>query len=537
VVDRTAAQGIDLARRVPVQRTSCGGCADARKLGSRVARGAILLDHCGNELIVWANSIRRKRLLPLRPFRAASPDLLIVLCTLLCLAGCDGPQLMPWHAQRLDSEFTLAKSQEIETFADYLSLEDALFNELDERIYAHTDSGPAHSLQRYSRGSLADPGQQHPNWNRSFELASVGPPRGAVLLLHGMSDSPYSLRAIGQALQQRGYQVVGLRMPGHGTIPSGMLDLQWPEAAYIVRLGMRHLAQRVGDKPVAIIGYSTGAPLAVDYALAAQREAGLPAVAKLVLVSPAIGVSPAAALAKWSRRLAILPGLHRLAWLDIQPEFDPYKYNSFTTNAAEQVFELTRSVANALAARDDAQQPLPPMLVFKSTVDATVSNDAVVDRLLRHLAPGRHELVVFDINRLAAGAMLLRADPGPFTARLIADHQLPFSFTLVTNASRDSRAVVANSKAPFGTTARSREALEQVWPLGVFSLSHVALPFPPDDPLYGAQPPAGGGRLFLGQQALQGERGVLAIPENFLLRLRHNPFYAYQEARIMAWLE
>jgi hypothetical protein len=43
--------------------------------------------------------------------------------------------------------------------------------------------------------------------------------------------------------------------------------------------------------------------------------------------------------------------------------------------------------------------------------------------------------------------------------------------------------------------------------------------------------------LFLGQQALQGERGVLIIPGNFLLRLRHNPFYGYLESRVLRWVE
>lgn len=466
----------------------------------------------------------------------ARSALLALFCVLLCLTGCNGPELMPWHTEHLETEFTLERADDIDSLEDYLQLESAVFEELEERIYAHSETGPAHSLERYSRGSLADPGQRSPNWNRSFELASEAP-RGGVLLLHGMSDSPYSLRALGETLQQHGFQVVGLRMPGHGTIPAGMLDLQWPAIAHVVQLGMRHLAARVGDKPIYMIGYSTGAPLALDYALTAQQDATLPEPAKLVLVSPAIGVSPAAALAKWSRRLGMIPGLKRLAWLDIQPEFDPYKYNSFTTNAAEQVFELTRSVANRLAARQDAERPLPPMLVFKSTVDATVSNDAVVDRLLLQLAPERHELVVFDINRLAAAATLLRADPGPFTARMIADHQLPFTFTLVSNASVNSSEVVAYTKAPFATAAGRIEPLGTTWPRDVFSLSHVALPFPPADPLYGAQRPDDRGLLFLGQQALQGERGVLAIPENFLLRLRHNPFYGYQEARILAWLE
>jgi hypothetical protein len=190
-----------------------------------------------------------------------------------------------------------------------------------------------------------------------------------------------------------------------------------------------------------------------------------------------------------------------------------------------------------MATRSDTERPLPPMLIFKSTVDATVANNAVVDRLLLQLAPERHELVVFDVNRFAATAILLRNDPGPFTARLMGDAQLPFTFTLVSNSNADSRAVAAYSKAPYTTTAQRTEPLGLDWPREVFSLSHVALPFPPDDPLYGAHAPRDTGELFLGQQALQGERGVLKIPENFLLRLRHNPFYDYEEARILEWLQ
>jgi hypothetical protein len=144
---------------------------------------------------------------------------------------------------------------------------------------------------------------------------------------------------------------------------------------------------------------------------------------------------------------------------------------------------------------------------------------------------------VFDVNRFAATAILLRNDPGPFTARLSADKQLPFTFTLVANSDTDSRSVAAYSKSPFSTIANRVEPLGQTWPRAVFSLSHVALPFPPDDPLYGAQAPENANQLFLGQQAMQGERGVLKIPENFLLRLRHNPFYDYEQARILEWLQ
>jgi len=294
----------------------------------------------------------------------------------------------------------------------------------------------------------------------------------------------------------------------------------------------------VGQGTIHIIGYSTGAPLALDFALKALQGSESPVPASLVLISPAIGISPAAALAKWKRRLAILPGLGGLAWLQIEPEFDPYKYNSFATNAGEQVHRLTRSVSSRIAAqaRSNPRKKLPPILVLKSTVDATVSTNAVVDRLLVHLAPNRHELVLFDINRFAVKSTLLISDPGPLTGRVMEDATLPFAVTLVTNENPDSTTVVARQKAAFTAEVQKSEPLGLAWPTGVISLSHVALPFPPDDPLYGRRPPENDDVVFLGQMDILGERGLMKISSDWLLRLRHNPFYDYLERRVLEWV-
>jgi hypothetical protein len=175
--------------------------------------------------------------------------------------------------------------------------------------------------------------------------------------------------------------------------------------------------------------------------------------------------------------------------------------------------------------------------VFKSTVDATVSTDAVVDRLLKHLKPQRHELVLFDINRFAAKSTLLISDSAPLTTRLMADKSLPFVVTLVTNENPESTVVVARRKPPFSAEPSKTEPLNLAWPRGVISLSHVALPFPPDDPLYGQTPPGKEDVIFLGQMAIQGERGLLKIPSDFLIRLRYNPFYAFLETRVLEWLD
>ncbi|MBT8365092.1 MAG: alpha/beta hydrolase [Deltaproteobacteria bacterium] len=475
----------------------------------------------------------------LRSYHLSLTLLGLVMCgVFLVIQGCGGPPMEPWHTEKLTEEFTADMVNKIQTFDDYRKLEDRLFQQLEEKIYPRTATGPEYELVRYSAGSAADPQQRQPNWNRSFEF-TADQPVGGVLLLHGMSDSPYSLRVLGQTLKQRNFWVIGLRLPGHGTAPSGLKTIHWQDMAAAVRLAVAHLASKIGKKPIHLVGYSNGAPLALNYALDALENDNLTVPASLVLISPSIGLHPAAALAKWKRRLSILPGLGGMAWLSVMPEFDPYKYNSFATNAGEQVHGLTRAVARRLAARagSDAKPILPPTLVFKSTVDATVSEDAVVDRLLKHLRPNRHELVLFDINRFAAKSSLLIADPAPFTARLTADKSLPFALTLVTNANPESRTAVAHYKPSFSTAASKTEALHLAWPQGVISLSHVALPFAPDDPLYGQGPPAKENALFLGQMAIQGERDLLKIPYSFLLRIRYNPFYVYLERRVLEWFE
>jgi len=237
----------------------------------------------------------------------------------------------------------------------------------------------------------------------------------------------------------------------------------------------------------------------------------------------------------------VLPGLDGLAYLSVMAEFDPYKYNSFATNAGAQVHRLTRDVdrrLQALAQNPEAAGKLPPILVLKSTVDSTVTTDAVVDNLLMRLAAGRNELVLFDINRNAAiKSTLLVSDPGPLTHRMMADPDLPFAVTFITNENPHSTRVVVRQKAPFTLEASDIENLNLHWPRGVVSLSHVALPFPPDDPLYGQSPPPDDDRVFLGDLAFKGEQGLLKLPPEWLLRMRYNPFYDYLQKRVLQWVD
>ena len=451
-----------------------------------------------------------------------------------------GPAPAVWHEARL-ADFTAAQADAVRSLDDYQALEERLFAELQERVYRVVQPADRIIINRYHAGSRSDPGVWPVNWNRTFRLEPAGgdASRGAVLLLHGLTDSPYSLRSIGEHLAGRGLEVVGLRLPGHGTAPSGLLDFEIEDMQAAVRLAARDLRARgAPGRPLLLVGYSNGAALAVDYALAALDDASLPRPAGLVLISPAIGVSKLAVVGRFKTGLSSVPGFERAAWEVIGTEFDPYKYTSFSFHAAGETFRLTRALARGIERRagDGPLHGFPPVLVFLSTVDATVRAEAVTDTLLDRLAPDGHELVLFDVNRHAAIQPLLVTDPGPLTERLRSRTQRPYALTVITNASPESLQVV-EQHAPAGSDRVAQRALDLAWPTMTFSLSHVALPFPPDDPLYGYAAGASARHVQLGRIEIRGENGVLNVPMWALTRQRSNPFHGYLIERIDGFVD
>lgn len=443
-----------------------------------------------------------------------------------------GPELQAWHTAHLDEEFTT--KSDVDDFAQYLKLEDRLFEQLDREVYDKADDSDRSAVNRYVRGSKSDPSNLDRNWNRSFELPSPNPTAG-VLLLHGLSDSPYSLRQLGTRLHQSGAWVTGLRIPGHGTAPSGLVWVKWQDMAAAVRIAARHVRQQIGDKPLYVIGYSNGGGLTVNYTLEALADPKLPLPTGIVLVSPEIGVTPAAGYASWQAKLGRWLNLPKLAWSSLGPEFDPFKYVSFAVNGGTIAYDVTGQIQQKLdeAAADGTLPRFPPAIAFQSMVDATVSVPALITNLMYRLPAGHsHELVLFDVNRRLEIEHLLVNDPVAELEKLRVTGTLPFDLTVLTNSNDESPNVVVRH-TPASTAERTITPTQMIWPPAIFSLSHLALPFPPDDIVYGLDAHKGAKIVQLGALALRGEKGVLRITPAEMLRLHSNPFYGYLEQRVL----
>jgi carboxylesterase len=89
-----------------------------------------------------------------------------------------------------------------------------------------------------------------------FEGNKIG-----ILLIHGFTGAPGTVKAIGEALNKDGYTVSGIRLPGHGTHIKDMEKASWHDWLKTSRNGALELKERC-DK-IIVCGLSMGGLLAL----------------------------------------------------------------------------------------------------------------------------------------------------------------------------------------------------------------------------------------------------------------------------------
>jgi len=326
-------------------------------------------------------------------------------------------------------------------------------------------------------------------------------------------------------------------VPGHGTCPGALAKVSKDDWTAAVRVAATGLRRRIPDAaPLIVVGYSNGGALSVNYALDALDDTALPRPRAIVLFSPMIGITPMAIVTRLHEPIAALSGEERAHWSSLGAEVDPFKYCAWPMNASVQAWQVTQQVERRLDGlkRAGRMGDVPPILAFQSAVDSTVITPRLITALFDRLAKNGSELVLFDVNRAGWLENLVNLGFEQRVVPALQSSRAPFALTLVTNESNESLKTVAKTRN--GDTWNERP-LDASWPAGVFSLSHVALPFRPDDPVYGTADATRATGLPLGSLSVRGESGVLRLSDAMVLRLRHNPFYEYTESHAIEWLQ
>ena len=257
--------------------------------------------------------------------------------------------------------------------ADRLAFADYVAHNRDMLVRAHAGSA---NLEKIVDGNA--PFELIPP--AGFPAGQHKPYRRGVLLTHGLTGSPYLMRHLAGFFQQNGFRVMAVLLPGHGTQPGDLLDTRWQDWIRTVEYGTDRLAEEVDE--VYLAGYSIGGTLSVYQSLHDNRVRGL------FLFSPAIRITPWAAFANLHRLYSWL--IPSAKWVDILPDRDIYKYESFTKNAAAQTYALTRKL--------DAQLRLHeidfPVFAVASEDDITVKTSAIIEFMARASHPS-NKLVLY----------------------------------------------------------------------------------------------------------------------------------------------
>lgn len=161
--------------------------------------------------------------------------------------------------------------------------------------------------------------------------------KSGALLVHGLLDSPFIMKDIGIHLQSQGLLVRSVLLPGHGTVPGALLNVDYRDWLQIVRDGITSLSKEV-DK-IFLVGFSTGAVCSIYQTLLDSTK-----IAGIIALAPAYKIN---SLLDFATRWPSLINHHwkRGQWMTIEIENDYVKYRSIPYRAGYEVYKLTREIA------------------------------------------------------------------------------------------------------------------------------------------------------------------------------------------------
>ncbi|MGY5450927.1 alpha/beta hydrolase [Agarivorans sp. MS3-6] len=204
----------------------------------------------------------------------------------------------------------------------------------------------------------------------------------AILLIHGLTDSPFHFHDLAWQFYQQGFDVRTLLLPGHGTAPSDLVELkyqQWQQAAdYAIKRTIDDYQQ------VYLGGFSTGGALILSHLINKQNNAQQ--IQGVMLWSPASKASSGLAwMAKYVSWVS--------TWLDKEGDIDFAKYESFPYNAGAQVNSLMKQLNKQIAKAKHL--PKVPLLVVASQYDQTIDTQATLEILEKWQQPGQQNHLVY----------------------------------------------------------------------------------------------------------------------------------------------
>lgn len=189
--------------------------------------------------------------------------------------------------------------------------------------------------------------------NSAFRMTHSPRSSHVIVLIHGLSDSPYFMKDVALRFFQRGYDVIAPMLDGHGTKPADLLRVtskQWISTSE----HWFNVAQK-GWRNVSLGGFSTGGILSLRLAAVHPKK-----IQNVVLFVPAIKIAnknayQACPYTQVSKGAEHLPGPTKVVleaplkmfkadreWINPERPTTEVKYGPMTTASVCALYKLTR---------------------------------------------------------------------------------------------------------------------------------------------------------------------------------------------------
>ena len=190
----------------------------------------------------------------------------------------------------------------------------------------------------------------------------TGGPNG-VLVMHGFTGNPQSMRGLAEAFAAAGYTVEMPLLPGHGTVVEDMIPTRWSDWSAAAEAAYADLAGRC--ERVAVAGLSMGGTL---IAWLAEHH---PEIAAVVAINAAVEAPDQSVVEMLDGMLAEGTDLMPAIGSDVaKPGVTELAYEGTPIAAARSLFDAVKDVQANLG------QISCPVLVFTSTQDHVVAPSA-----------------------------------------------------------------------------------------------------------------------------------------------------------------
>ncbi|GAB3479077.1 alpha/beta hydrolase [Marinomonas epiphytica] len=250
-----------------------------------------------------------------------------------------------------------------EPFVDYVNRSRAFL--LERKVWVN-------EAQKERELAAVMPFEYLPDENVCSQENSTG-----ILLSHGLSDSPFSMRDVAQALQESCVRVRVILLAGHGTQGKDLI----PVTRKDWQTSFEHAADQFATEVdrLYVGGFSTGGALAADYAWHSDTS-----VSGVVLFSPLLKINSGIDwLSPWLAPF--------ITWLDQHPDDDFAKYASIPVPAIKEAYLLAKETKTLLL-ETKAQVPV---FIALSYEDKTVDSQVTLDVFQQVMGDNSNQMVLY----------------------------------------------------------------------------------------------------------------------------------------------